>query len=174
MTVAAARLPLFVFVFLVAAAPGVGRQYRNEAMRVRSFEPPAPWQIAPQPSYPRLLCEYSHPDGGRLTLAAQRIMAGATAESLAQAAKPALEKQGFSDVKVTSTDGRVRLEAHIDGNRRFLKQLYLVDGNLAFVISLSANTINEPQMTRDFDWVQHTLVITPAEAPPAPDGGITR
>jgi hypothetical protein len=170
----AQRFPLLIFVFLVAAAPGVGRQYRNDAVRVRSFEPPAPWALAPQPSYPRLLCEYTHPDGGRLTLAAQKITAGTTAEALALAAKPALEKQGFSDVKVAIVEGRVTLEAHLDGNRRFLKQLYLVDGNLGFVISLSANTINEPQMTRDFDWLQHTLVITPAEAPPVPDGGITR
>ena len=159
-----------------------GRLYRNDALRIHVFEPPPAWQPAPQASYPRLLCGYTHPDGGRLTLAAQKAAPGATAESLARAAQPGFERQGFSSVQIGADQDparedappRARLDAKLDTSRRFLKQVYIVDGGLGYVVSLVASNVTAPAMTRDFDWAVRSLAIT-SEAPRAePDGGVPR
>ena len=49
-----ARFAFFVALvpFLVAAG---GRQFHNEAMKVRGFEPPVGWEAQPVGSYARLL-----------------------------------------------------------------------------------------------------------------------
>jgi hypothetical protein len=156
-----ALLPL-AFAVAAAAMPMsmTMRLYRNDAARVHSFEPPPSWQPAPQASYPRLLVSYSHPDGGRLTLTTQKIAPGTSADALAAAAAPLLLKQGFSDLKRADDNGRARLDARLD-DRRFLKQLYVVDGAQAWVISLVAGTINQPQMERDFESAVRSLVIAP-------------
>ncbi len=168
---AAAALTLFAVAAarFAAAAPSAGRIFRNDAARVRSFEPPSSWQIAPQASYPRLLASYSHPDGGRLTLTMQKVAPGTTAAALAGAAALELTRQGFSDLKqkADSEGDRARIEARLDANRRFLRQLYLVDGSQGYVISMVAGTVNQPQMERDFETAVRSLVITPE----APDGG---
>src|SRR5258706_7596352 len=110
---------VLVLAFAVAgAAPLLGRTYRNEGARVRSFEPPTGWQPAPQPSYPQLLVAYSHPDGGRLTLTTQKLAPGGSAASLAAAAAPQLEKQGYGDIRRAadaSYPERARLDAKLEG-----------------------------------------------------------
>jgi hypothetical protein len=153
---------------LWAAGPQGPRVYRNDALRVKAFEPPSGWHASPQPSYPRMLIEYTHPDGGRLTVAAQKVAPGATADSVAKGARQGLEKQGFQQLKLTADGPRTRLDARLDGGRRFLKQLYVVEGNLAYVVSMVAGSINEPQMARDFDSAARSLVIGGAE--PRPSG----
>jgi hypothetical protein len=166
------RIVFLVMFSVAAAAPLLGRTYRNEAARVRSFEAPPGWQAAPQQSYPQLLVAYSHPDGGRLALTTQKLPAGATTASLAAAAAPHLEKQGYGDIRRApdSVDPeRTRLDAKLDGGRRFLKQLYLADGGQAWVLSLAASTVNQPLMERDFETAARSLVILPQ--PEAGDGG---
>jgi hypothetical protein len=160
------------------AGPTTLRLCRNDSLRLRGFEPPVSWQPAPQANYPRVVCAYTHPDGGRLTLSAQKVAPGTAAESLAQGARAGLEKQGFSDVRISvdhsESAPRARLDAHLEGGRRFLRQLYLVDGGLGYVVTLVAGSITEPEMTRDFDWALRTLSIG-SEAPKVdPDGGVPR
>jgi hypothetical protein len=161
------KLVALAFAVAVApagAAPNGGRIYKNEAARVHSFEAPPGWQPAPQASYPRLLCAFSHPDGGRLTLVQQKAAVGVTAAQLAAAAVPGLEKQGFSDVKaVADPDNaeRARVTAKLDGGRRFLLQLYVVDGGAGWVLSLAASSIHQPQMLRDFESAARSLVLVP-------------
>lgn len=160
---------LFAVAVAAAAGPNGGRAYRNEAARVRSFEAPPGWQPTPQASYPRLLCSFTHGDGGRLTLVQQKVQPGTTAEALAGAAAPALSQQGYQEIKKSGDAERARLDAKLDGGRRFLKQLYVVDGGSAWVLSLVAPTVQEPLMARDFDAAARSLVIVPAAGPP--DGG---
>jgi hypothetical protein len=172
----------FAFAAAFAAGPAGGRLYRNDALRIHMFEPPPAWQPAPQASYPRLLCGYTHPDGGRLTLAAQKVAPGTSAESLARAAKLGLERQGFSSVQIAlerdpaheDAPPRARLDAKLDTSRRFLKQLYVVDGALGYVVSLVASNVNAPAMTRDFDWAAHSLSISSETPRLDPDGGVPR
>jgi hypothetical protein len=159
---------LFAVAVAAAAGPNGGRAYRNEAARVRSFEPPSGWQAAPQASYPRLLCAYTHGDGGRLTLVQQKVLPGTTAEALAGAAVPALTQQGYREIRKSGDAERARLDANLDGGRRFLKQLYVVDGGSAWVLSLVAFTVNQPLMARDFEAASRSLVIVPGAVP---DGG---
>jgi len=182
---ASALLLLFAFAWAPSsldrpaiAAPVGARLCRNEPLRLRGFEPPVSWQPAPQANYPRIVCSYTHPDGGRLTLAAQKVAPGTAAESLAESARAGLEKQGFSDVRISvdKSEGapRARLDAHLEGGRRFLRQLYLVDGGLGYVVTLVAGSVIEPEMSRDFDWAVRTLSIG-SEAPRVdPDGGVPR
>jgi hypothetical protein len=156
---------------VAAAAPQLGRTYRNEAARVRIFEPPSAWQPAPQTSYPQLLVAYTHADGGRITLTTQKLPPGADAASLAAAAAPNLEKQGYSDIRRAAdplNPDRARLDARLDSGRRFLKQLYVVDGAQAWVVTLVASTVNQPLMARDFETAARSLVIVPQETA---DGG---
>src|SRR5262245_4151175 len=104
---------------LSAHAASTTRGYRNDALRVRSFEPPVGWEKAPQQSYTRLLASYSHAGGGRLTLSAQKVAPSTTAEKLVHQSRTALEHQGFADIHVTPDGSRVRLEALLDNGRRF-------------------------------------------------------
>ena len=183
------RTRAFAVVFAVAVAaaiayaagPGANRFYKNDALRIRGFEPPGSWQAQPQPNYPRILIAYAHPDGGRLTLSAQKVPAGTTAEAVARAAQPGLLKQGFYDITITydrdslrdeNASPRVNLDAKLDGGRRFLKQVYLVDGSLAYIISLAASTVNAPEMARDLDQAARSLSIGPEH--PEADGGVAR
>src|SRR4029079_7363241 len=109
---------------------------RNEAMRVRAFEAPAGWELAPQSSYPRLLASYSHHEGGKLTLSAQKVPATTTSMDLAEQSRMPLEKQGFTALRVHADGPRARLEADRDGGKRFVKQAYLVDGGIGYVVTL--------------------------------------
>src|SRR5947209_2335896 len=70
---------IFLMPLLLIAAGAAPPIYRNEAMRVRAFEMPIGWEMAPQSSYPRLLASYSHQAGGRVTLSAQKIAPESTA-----------------------------------------------------------------------------------------------
>jgi hypothetical protein len=142
-------------------AGGPSRLYRNEAMHVRAFEPPSGWEQAPQTSYPRLLTSYAHPDGGRLTLTAQKVAAGTTAEALVRQSRPALERQGFADIQVSKEgDGnRVRVSARLDGGKRVVRQVYIVDGGIGYVVTLVAPEPRATAMTRDFELALRSLVL---------------
>lgn len=148
----------------LAAGAGV-RTYRNEAMGVRAFEPPAGWELAPQASYPRLLASYSHREGGRLTLSAQRLPAGVTAAKLAQQARGPMEKQGYRSIKVQADGERVRLEAELDGGRRVVRQLYVVAGEIGYVVTLVAPKSALAHLGGDFEEAVKSLEVgaTPAE-----------
>jgi hypothetical protein len=147
---------------LLAAGIGGGRSYHNDALRIRSFETPRKWDPAPQIGYPKVLVLATHPDGAKLLLGAQHVPPGTTAATLAGAAKVTLMKQRFSDLKLTDEDdGRVRLEATSDGGRGLLRQIYLVDGDLAYVVTLHATAGREKKVLRDFDDAVRSLVIEP-------------
>jgi hypothetical protein len=166
-----------IAVGVVAAGAGApDRNYRNEAMRVRSFEPPASWQLAPQSSYPRLLALYVNADGGRITLTGQKVPAGTTPSTILAQSRPALERQGMAELKITPDPrdpGRIALEATFDGGRRLLRQLYIVDGNLGYVVTLVAPQSRASTMLRDYDVALRSLVIGSGERLD-PDGGVIR
>jgi hypothetical protein len=120
------------------AAPPNNRRYQNDAMGVRLFAPPIGWDKQPQSSYPRLLAAYSHREGGRMTLAAQKVPPGTTPEKLATEARASLERQGFAQVALRPDGERVRIEATLDGGKKIARQVYLVQGGIGYVITLIA------------------------------------
>ncbi len=65
------RFALFVALlpFLVAA----GRPFRNDAAKVRGFDPPVGWEAQPVGSYARLVGAWETKDGARMTLVSQRV-----------------------------------------------------------------------------------------------------
>lgn len=140
----------FVFFALLLGASSA-RTYRNPAMKVRAFEPPAGWELAPQASYPRLLASYAHPGGGRLTLSAQKVPPETTAQALVQQARTSLAKQGFSAITVRADATRQRLDADLDGGKRFVRQLYVVEQGLGYVVTLVAPAASNAPMTADFE-----------------------
>jgi hypothetical protein len=148
-----------VLVGLTALGAGGVRVYRNDAMRVRAFSPPAGWELAPQSSYPRLLAYYAHAEGGRITLSAERVPPSTPASSLAQRARAPLEKQGYAHLQITNAGDRTRLEGDLDGGRRLLKQVYLVESGIGYVVTLISPTSAAPHMTADFEEALRSLQL---------------
>lgn len=159
-----ARFALFVALvpFLVAAS---GRSFHNEAMKVRGFEPPVGWESQPVGSYARLLGAWETKDGGRLTLVAQKVKAGATARSLADESRPSLERQGFREIKLSPTPAagdesdRLLLDASVDDGHRFVRQLYVVSSALGYVVTMVGPATHAVAMRRDFDEAATSLSV---------------
>jgi hypothetical protein len=161
----------------VAIGAGSARLYRNPTMRVRSFEPPAGWEPSPAGAYPRLLVAYTHAEGGRMTLTAQRVGSATTAARLAAEARPPLEKQGFTSIRLKQEGARTHLEAELAGGQRLARQLYVVEEGFAYVVTLIAPLAAATQATADFDAAIRSLSLgvdvepTPAGTPRRPDAG---
>ena len=157
------RLWLLASLPLLLAAGG--RPFHNDAMRVRGFEAPVGWEPQPVGSYARLLAAWETKDGGRLTLVAQKRKPGATARALADESRPALQRQGFRDVKLTPTatpaddSDRIVLDAVVDDGHRFVRQLYAVWGDIGYVVTMVGPIARAPQMRRDFDEAATSLSV---------------
>ena len=166
---ARSRSLALVLIFASTALGAGGRVYKNGAMRVRSFEPPAGWELAPAASYPRLLAAYNHPEVGRLTLTAQRVGAGVSAARLANEARAPLAKQGFTQVRITQEkeSERVRLEAELGGGQRHALQLYIVDSGIGYVITMISPLAASARSVSDFDAAVRSLSlgVDPDEVP---------
>ena len=147
--------------FLVAAT---GR-FHNDAMKVRGFEPPVGWDAQPVGSYARLLGAWETKDGGRLTLVAQKVAAGASARSLADESRPALARQGFRAITLSPAppagdeSDRLLLDASIDEGRRFVRQLYAVSGAVGYVVTMVGPAARATGMRRDFDEAAASLSV---------------
>lgn len=139
------------FVAISAIAHAAPRLYRNEAMRVRAFDPPMGWELAPQVTYPGLLATYTHQDGGRLTLAAQRVAANVDAKQLADQSKPVLERQGFGTIKITPEEGGLRLDAILDGGKRLVRQHYRVAAPFGYVVTMIVPSDKASRHQREFE-----------------------
>jgi hypothetical protein len=150
---------------MLVGAGGSPRIYKNDAMRVRSFEPPPGWELAPQASYPRLLASYAHKEGGRITLTAQHVDKSATAASLAELSRGALERQGFTSIRIRAEADRVSLEAQLDGGRRFSRQVYVIEAGIGYVLTLIAPSAKRVGMQRDFDEAARSLALGDSGAP---------
>jgi hypothetical protein len=148
------------------------RLFRDDKMHVRAFEAPADWEPAKQASYPHLLVAYTYRYTARITLAAEHVAAGTTAADMATRGRSPLERQGFRGVVIVSDGNDVRLDAKLDRGARFIKQLYRVQNNIAYVVTLLAPQADAPEMSRAFEEALRSLVIDGGEA--VPDGGIPR
>jgi hypothetical protein len=151
------------------------RSYRNDAVKVRAFEPPAGWTAlsVPAGSPTRLLAIYEDRDGARLTLAAQKVAPGTTARALADESRPALEREGLRGITITverppgEEQERARLEATIDSGRRVFRQLYAVTEGYGYVVTMVGAAARTHSLKRDFDEAALSLVVGDAggEAP---------
>ncbi len=149
---------------LLTGASLAPRVYRNDAMKVRAFDPPEGWLVAPQASYPKVLALYTHDSGARLTLTAQKVAAGVTGESLAESSRATLEREGFRDIALSPG----RIDAALSDGKRFLKQIYLVQSGFGYVVSLvgpKAPAARATRLVQDFDDAVHSLQLEPETAP---------
>jgi hypothetical protein len=160
------RLAPLALALASLAVGGSPRVYRNPAMRVRAFEPPIGWELAPQASYPRLLASYSHKEGGRLTLTGQHVAKETTAAQLVEQSRAALERQGFTSIRVQADGPRVRLSAQLEGGRRAAEQLYVVEEQIGYVVTLVAPAAHRISAERDFEEAVRSLQIGPDEGAP--------
>jgi hypothetical protein len=166
---------LLLLVPLVAVAAG-GRSYRNDAFKVRAFEPPAGWtvQTLPPGGPLRLLAAYEDHDGARLTLAAQKVAPGTTARALADESRPALERQGLRGISIAvehppgEEQERARVEATIDSGRRVFRQLYAVTEGFGYVVTMVGAAARSHALKRDFDEAAQSLVVGDNGEAPAP------
>jgi hypothetical protein len=158
-----ARLLLLALVPLLVAAGG--RPFRNDAMKVRGFEAPVGWEPQPVGSYARLLAAWETKDGGRMTLVAQKVKEGANARSLTDESRPALQRQGFRDIKLSASpqpsdeSDRLVLDAVVDDGHRFVRQLYAVADGIGCVVTMVGPIGRAPQMRRDFDEAATSLSL---------------
>lgn len=135
-----------------------GRIYRNEALRIHSFEVPREWAAVPQVSYPGVLLLAKNAQGARLLLAQQWVVPGTTALTLAAAARTLLLQQGFADPKILpESEERVRVEAARPGGK--LLQSYIVDGDAAFVMTLFTSVDHQTSALKAFDEAVRSLKI---------------
>jgi hypothetical protein len=120
------------------ARADAARTYKNPELRVRAFTPPSVWELAPQAAYPRVLATWTRNDGSgaRMTLSAQRVPASTTPAALVEEARAGLTRQGFQQIRITPDGARVRLEAILDAGRRVARQAYLVEAQIAYVITV--------------------------------------
>jgi hypothetical protein len=166
---------LCLLVPAVAVAAG-GRSYRNDAVKVRAFEPPAGWTLLTLPpgSPVRLLAMYEDHDGARLTLAAQKTAPGTTARALADESRPVLERHGLRGVAITverpagEEQERARLEATIDSGRRVFRQMYAVSEGFGYVLTMVGAASRTHLLKRDFDEAAQSLVVGDNGEPAAP------
>ncbi|HWE30184.1 MAG TPA: hypothetical protein VHB97_19390 [Polyangia bacterium] len=159
------RLRLLVVALLPLLVAAGGRPYHNDAMKVRGFEAPLGWEPQPVGSYARLLAAWETKDGGRMTLVAQKVKEGATARSLADESRPALERQRLRDLKLSSVppagddSDRALVDAIVDDGHRFVRQLYAVAGDIGYVVTMVGPIARAPQMKRDFDEAATSLTV---------------
>lgn len=164
----------FSLVLAVPLLVGLGGAppYRNEAMKVRAFEPPVGWEAQTGSSYPRLLAAWETRDGARLTLVAQKLAGDTTARALLDESRPALERQGFRGITVTTPrpagddSDRVELEASADEGRKLVRQLYATAAGIGYVVTMVGPIARAPQLRRDFDEAVATLSVGDAATGP--------
>jgi hypothetical protein len=158
-----ARLLLVALLPLVVAAGG--RPFHSDALKVRGFEPPVGWEPQPVGSYARLLAAWETKEGGRLTLVAQKIKDGLDARGLAEESRPALQRQGFREIKLspsappTDDSNRIVLDGVVDDPHRFVRQLYVVASGIGYVVTMVGPIGRAPQMKRDFDEAATSLSV---------------
>ena len=133
--------------------------FQAAPQRIVAFEPPQGWDRAATPPSARLLATWAHREGGRLTLAADRIATGVDAAHLFDESRAALENQGWTLDRVDrnparpsgDSGSRVLVEASLARGRRHARQLYVVDSGFAYVVTMVASTGQEKNSARDFD-----------------------
>ncbi len=143
-----------------AIAQGLVRSYRNEGMRVLAFRPPPSWDMAPQSSFPRILASFSQKDG-KITLSGERVSAKVTAQALVEQSRAALLKQGFTHLTIQPDGDRIALDADLDGGKRFVHQLYIVENSVAYVITAVAPTADRGRTLADFQESVRSLQLAP-------------
>lgn len=157
--------PLFVLALLPFVVAAGGRPLRNDAVKVRGFEPPVGWEAQPVGSYARLVGAWETRDGARMTLVAQKVKDGLDARGVAAESRPALERQGFRAIKLTPApaasdeSNRVVLEATLDDGHRFVRQLYAVAAGMGYVVTVVGPLARAPALRRDFDEAATSLSV---------------
>ena len=151
-------------------------------MRDVASDVPRGWQLAGQVGYPKVLLIAYGPDGARLVLGAQRVTPGQGAIEMAAGARAVLIRQGYAGVRVTpevnpgtsaappAAEGaapasdRIRLDATFNAGRQVLRQWYIVDVDVAVVVTVTAQA-EHPQALKAVEAAAATLVFDPNEAP---------
>lgn len=141
------------------ARADAARTYKNAELRVRAFTPPAPWELAPQASYPRVLATWTREGGARLTLSAQRVPPSTTPATLVEEARTGLVRQGFQQIRTTPVDRGVRLDATLDGGRRIARQIYVVEAQIAYVFTVVGPGALAERLGAELDDALRTLQL---------------
>lgn len=141
-----------------AEAASAPRVYRNDAYRIRSFILPGNWELSSQGTYQNLLVAYSHGEGARITITAERRRPGQDADRLAVRSRPLLERQGFSGLKLRSDEGRTFVEGELTRKGLQLRQVYLCEGEFCYVLTLVVPK-GHAVPVRDFDEAARDLVL---------------
>jgi hypothetical protein len=169
----------------IALADEVFRDtFRSTTWGVEVVVPPE-WRLSAQQSYPSILMYATHAKrGGRITLAAEKVVAGETARAFAERSAAALRKLKYTILSTSPHRlGGVLLDAATPDKRTRVKQAYFVENGVGYVLTMAV-PLNEVRFfQRSFDDTVRSLVFrTPtliSELPPdaalplgTPDAGV--
>lgn len=149
----------------VAHATPSPRAFRSPPHQIVSIEPPAGWDLSASPPSTRLVASWTHRDGAKLTLVAERAAADVEAGKLFEQSRPSLERQGWTLGAVNRQPTRVLVEATLDRGKRSARQLYLVEGGFVYVLTLVAPVEQTSARARDLDETIASLRTSTSEAP---------
>jgi hypothetical protein len=192
---ALAALALLALSAAIAPAVAGGRAYRFDAYRIQAFALPRGYVAAPQLPWPGLLLlAVGSPaavagappaagggpattDSARLVLAAQRVIVGQDAVALCADARAALLRQGFGDPRMSERSPgpggelRSQLDATLDRGRQSMRQVYIVSGDVAVVLTVTAPTAAFARALREFEAALESLELSPPAPAAAPPTG---
>lgn len=158
----------------IAPAQAAGQdEVTRRPFGIGGFKVPPRWQLRPQdqPSYPQLLAWASRGQGAEqaiMTLVARRLTPGTTVLAFAGDSARLREVPGLTGIRLqtqtldetevrrgeagASFGGRrVVLDGVLDGGRRVVRQIYLVNGEFGYVLTLVAPQTQAVARLRDLE-----------------------
>jgi len=148
----------------VATAAPSPRLFRSTAHQIASIEPPVGWDLSASPPSTRLVASWTHRDGAKLTLVAERAPSGVDASKLFDQSRPSLERQGWVIGRTERQPARVSVEASLERGKRGARQLYLVLDGFVYVLTMVAPTEQTSARSKDLDETVASLHTTVSEA----------
>ena len=169
---------LVIALAIAASAASRDRRFFSARHGV-GIEAPAGWTLSQHTGYPNILVVLLHPDGSRVSIAAEPTQAR-DARALAEQSRRGLEAQHLSITRQgPGPRGGTLVEAQGTGRDDLVRQLYLVrsvgaDARQAVVITLVTKRDHLPTGAAGFDWVlAHLELEIPVgrAVQETPDGG---
>jgi hypothetical protein len=154
------RAALVVAVLAVAPAASAeifGSSFRSAAWGVE-LTVPRGWELSEQRSYPGILVRgLERRGGGRLTLAAERLAPGDDLGKLVERNQRILRKLRYRYASSTHSGGAVLLDATTPDRKRTVRQAYLAQNGVAYVLSMASSTEAASRYLHPFDDVLRSL-----------------
>lgn len=154
---------------VVARAELYGSTFRSAAWGVE-LTVPRGWELSEQQSYPGIIARGVERRGGaRVSLAAEFLAEGETVRTALARSERALKKTGYTVAPTSSHPfGAMLLEAITPDRKRVVRQGYVAQNGVLYVLSVATPAADGQRYVHTFDEMLRSLRFsTPAGAPAA-------